>query len=139
MKDIQFPITVQALAFEGDEVYRPTLLFGGKCGDFVSVRPVGDKYQKKTFLGILIGEVALSMGVRWHEKAGKLEVARYGHNPMIFIPELNEVVWGCGSWWGKIQSEEQLRQITDNDIENVWYVRAMKALAEREKEKPADA
>jgi hypothetical protein len=131
MKDIQFPITVQSVSFDSREVYRPSLLFGGKCGDFVSVRPCGDKYGKKTYLGILIGEVALSQGVQWHEAEGRLEVARYMHNPMIFIPELSDVVWGCGSWWGKIKDEAQLRQITDNDIENVWYVRALKQLSER--------
>ena len=47
---------------------------------------------------------------------------------MIFVPELNEVVWGCGSFWQKIRSKEQLKNITDGDINNVWYVKALKQI-----------
>jgi hypothetical protein len=50
---------------------------------------------------------------------------------MIFIPEVNEVVWGCGSWWGKIKSEDDLKTITDEDINNVWYVKALNQLEEK--------
>lgn len=133
-RDIQFPLTVNGIAFSEhtQDVYHEKLLFGGKCGDFVAVRPCGDKYEKKTFLGVLIGEVALSQGLRLKEETSTLEMYRSMYNPMIYIPDLREVVWGCGSWWGKIKDASQLKQISDADIENVWYVQALKALTDAE-------
>ena len=47
------------------------------------------------------------------------------HNPMIWIPERGEIVYGCGSWWGSIESMDQLSEITDATISNVWYVKAL--------------
>jgi len=35
---------------------------------------------------------------------------------------------GCGSWWGAIDNEEDLKDITDSDIENVWYVQLLKKI-----------
>ena len=55
-------------------------------------------------------------------------------NPAIFIPSLNKIVWGYGSWWGEIASAEKLHQITDSDIQNVWYVRALKQLQSQQPE-----
>lgn len=130
MAEIQFPITVNAIEFDEHtrDAHHPKLLFGGQCGDFVAVRPCGDRYAGKTFLGVLIGETALSLGVRWKEERNALVVARSMYNPMIYVPDLREVVWGCGSWWGKIRDKDHLRSITDEDINNVWYVQALKAL-----------
>ena len=50
------------------------------------------------------------------------------------MPDLKRLVMGYESWWGIIESEEQLRQITNFDIENIWYVKALKALSD-EKQK----
>jgi hypothetical protein len=38
-------------------------------------------------------------------------------------------------WWSEIESEDQIHNITDNDIQHIWYVKAMKQLAEREAKK----
>lgn len=122
---MEFPITVSKIEFEKDETLRPELLFGGSCGDMVSVRPCAEEYENKTFLGVLIGEVALGQGCRFNKETGELIIHRATHNPAIFIPDRNAVVYGCGSWWGKIKDEKQLREITDNDIQNVWYVKAL--------------
>lgn len=128
MSEIQFPITVESIKFGDGENYHPKLLFRGKCGDMVSVRPCGDKFDGKTFLGVLIGEVPLSISARWNRESATLTIERSMFNPMIFIPEVNEVVFGCGSWWTRIKSEDQLRKITDHDIANVWYVKALNQL-----------
>lgn len=122
---ISLPITINQIKFGGGDVYRSTSFSGGKCGDWIAVRPCGEKYGNKTYLGVLIGEVALSMGVTFDKKANQLGVMRFRHNPMIYIPQLSEVVWGCESWWGKIRDPAHLRQITDDDIQNVWYVKAL--------------
>lgn len=50
-------------------------------------------------------------------------------NPAIWVPELEKVVWGDSSWWGPIEKKEDAeRLITDADIQNVWYVKALKRL-----------
>jgi len=59
------------------------------------------------------------------------------HNPMIFIPEHNAVVFGCESWWDRIKDESHLRAITDADIENVWHVKALRWLAAASTPSPA--
>lgn len=41
------------------------------------------------------------------------------------------MVNGCGSWWGPVESEKDLEDITDNDIDNVWYVKAWKAMQDK--------
>lgn len=127
---MEYPITVTKTEFDDTEAITPKVLFGGKVGDFVSVRPCGDKYEDKTYLGILLGEAALSPYIRFNKESGVLKVGFGHHNPAMFVPDLNEIIYGCGSWWGKIKDEKQLREITDDDISNVWYVKAMKQLSE---------
>lgn len=80
-------------------------------GSFVSVRPCGDEYGGKTYLGLYVGDVDIGLP-----------------NPCIWVPELKEYIFGCESWWGVIKSPEDLRKITDLDIESQWYVRALRAL-----------
>lgn len=44
-------------------------------------------------------------------------------NPAMLVPQLNKIIYGCGSWWHRIKSEKELREITDGDINNTWYVK----------------
>ena len=46
-------------------------------------------------------------------------------NPGIFVPELRKIVYGCGSWWREIKSVDELEAITNEDIENTWYVQLL--------------
>jgi hypothetical protein len=133
---MKFPITVNEIIFEKDETLHEKLLFGGKCGDFVSVRPCDEELAGKTFLGVLIGEIALVQMAQFDEKNGALKISKAMHNPAIFVPALSRMIYGCGSWWGKIKSPEQLRKITDDDINNVWYVQALKQLESETTERP---
>ena len=96
-----------------------SIVKGWSCdpGSFVSVRPCGDEYEDKTYLGLYVGEVAIGDTMSLH-------------NPCIWVPDLKQYIFGCESWWGVIDSEDDLRKITDADIENVWYVRALKELSE---------
>lgn len=129
MKKIEFPITVKEI--KNDPLYRnhnkPNGLFGEKCGTMVSVRPCGEEYGNKTYLGILLGDLPLDIQVMYSSKTEVLEIMSF-NNPAIFVPDLKQIIWGCGSWWSEIENEEQLRQISDNDIQNVWYVKALKAM-----------
>lgn len=98
------------------------------CGTPVKVRPCAEKYNNKTYFGILIGEVPLSLHSSIDEE-GNLTVSRSMYNPAIFVPELKEIIYGCGSWWGEIETEEALEKvITDETIENVWYMKLLKGV-----------
>lgn len=101
----------------------------GEMGSLVSVRPVGDKYGNKTYAGFLIGEIALGSSIKVDEDSIQLEFS--GHNPAIFVPELGEVIYGCESWWGGINSIDELKKITDEDIANVWYVKFLQSQLEK--------
>ena len=45
------------------------------------------------------------------------------YNPAIYIPELGVTVYGCESWWSKINTTDDFSDISDLDIQNVWYVK----------------
>lgn len=102
-----------------------------EVGAWVAVRPCGEKYEGKTYLGVLLGDVALSVSTRYDPETKALGFEPSFHNPAMYVPDLKEVIYGCGSWWGVIESPEGLKKISDADIDNVWYVRALKELAEK--------
>lgn len=95
-------------------------------GSFVKVRPCSDEFEEKTYLGILVGDAALSSSVSIEDEKIVCSWAMY--NPLILIPELNKLVTGSASWWGIITKPEDLEGISDKDIESVWYVQALKSL-----------
>jgi len=101
-----------------------------KNGAPVKIRPCGEEYKDKTYFGILIGDVALSISESIQkDDPNTLHIKRSMYNPAIFIPELKEIVYGCGSWWGEIESEEDLKEvITEDTINNIWYVKMLTAL-----------
>ena len=43
-------------------------------------------------------------------------------------PEMGEVVYGCESWWAAIENEDDLKEISDLDINSIWYVKALKGI-----------
>jgi hypothetical protein len=94
-------------------------------GKLVSIRPCNEKYGNKTYVGFYIGELSLGSSIQITDE-NKIQCNWSGHNPAIFVPELGEVIMGSASWWGEIESVEQLKEITDDEIENVWYVKLMK-------------
>lgn len=122
--------------FPGECHYRPKGFFGStSCGDWVAVRPCDEALKGKTFLGVYLGEFPLSVICGFDKADSKIAVGLGQLNPAIFVPDLNRVIYGCESWWGKINSPDDLKQITNQDIENIWYVRALKALSGQEEAK----
>lgn len=92
-------------------------------GKFVAVRTVDDE---TTYLGIHLGDLRTEPMVSFSERSNTLFVDSIT-NPAMFVPDLNRVVWGSGSWWRLIESEKDLQKITNQDIKNIWYVKALKA------------
>jgi len=112
------------------ETIKPSSFGGSKPGTMVAVRPCADKYEGKTYLGMYLCAAPTSIIGRQVGEKIILKMSDYT-NPAIYIPDLDEIVWGYGSWWGEIESEEQLREITNEDIQNIWYVQALKQFHKR--------
>lgn len=123
------PFKVSRLGTEGRSAWREKLLFGGNCGDMVAIRPCDEQYKDQTYLGVLIGEIAqcVVFGADRNREMLTYEMALY--NPAIFVPDLNTVIFGNASWWGRIKDIDQLREITNEDISNVWYIKALNQIA----------
>lgn len=124
---LQYPIEVRAInwAHNPESFHRQ-----GKTPRLVKVRPASDD---KTYLGIYVGDLPLGVGASYHSDSGILSIAGVHTNPAMIVPELGRIVMGCESWWGDIKSEEELKDITDDDIQNVWYVQMMQKMIGDEK------
>lgn len=93
-------------------------------GCLVAVRPCGEEYGEKTYLGIYLGELPIQILSSYNLDTGILTNSTM-QNPGIFVPELRKIVYGCGSWWREIKSVDELEAITNKDIENTWYVQLL--------------
>lgn len=132
---IQYPIEVRAIRWaDGDNppfwkgMYAP--------GRWVKIRPCAKEHGNKTYLGVLLGDMALGIGASFDAETRVLHLRHSHHNPAIFVPDLGKVIFGMESWWGMIESPEDLGSISDVDIENVWYVRVLRDLEARETKDP---
>lgn len=129
--DLKFPIEISGVKCKPNKPTSPAIN-GAAIGDLVSIRPCG-KWNKesKTFVGLFLGDWPIENLYEFEKKTKILHIRSHG-NPAIFVFDLKRIVFGCESWWGKIENEEQLKKITDEDINNIWYVKLLK---EMQKEK----
>lgn len=127
--DIKYPIQVET--FNTFEVKGKK---SRKVGNYVSIRPCAKEFENKTYLGIYLGEFPVGTMATYHPDKKQFGIV-LKNNPAIFVPDLNQVVYGMESWWGEINTPEDLKQITNQDIENVWYVKALHAMAEKDLDK----
>ena len=129
---IEYPITITKIVHSKDGEPYARGYRGDDVGNFVAVRPCGCiNPDGKTYLGIYLGEMrVLGGGFEFFSESGELHTIPKLLNPAIYIFDLRHVVFGYESWWAIINSEDDLAQISDEDIQNVWYVRALKQLQE---------
>lgn len=121
---IEYPIEVSKINTKCEKgSYRDSYI-----GKFTKIKPCGEEYKGKTFLGIYIGDLPISINISHNSDTKELNVS-FRNNPAIFVFELNKIVYGCESWWRIIKNEEELKEITDIDIDNIWYVKALKELS----------
>lgn len=94
----------------------------------VKITLCDDKYENKTFFGIHLGDLSHGISHRFlDKKEGIIEASHSSFNPAIFVPEINKIVFGYESWWGRIEDPKDLEKlITKETIENVWYVKLLK-------------
>ena len=129
-KFIEYPVTINKIDVEEFE-YNTAL--GHKVGEIVKIRPCGDEYHGKTYMGVLLGDLPMAARIGLNEKTQVLSVKPM-YNPAIFVPELNKIIFGAESWWATVKSEDELTEISDELINNQWYMRMLKSIAGKEKE-----
>lgn len=54
--------------------------------------------------------------------------------PAIFVPELKKIIYGCESWWKTIRSVDEFSKISNEDINNTWYVKLLQSMDQPEEE-----
>lgn len=125
---IEYPIEVSAIDTEHftSESYRKN-----DIGKFVKIKPCGKEYEDKTYLGIYLGDLIISPHISHHPETKVLTVTGMT-NPAIFVPELKKIIYGCESWWSIINENTENLEITDENIENTWYVKTMKEMFGKE-------
>lgn len=121
---IEYPIEVSKIN-KNTELYS---LEKGYIGKFVKIAPCGEEHKGKTYLGLFLGDLPMDISVSHNPTTKELNLG-YFANPAIFVFELNKIVFGAESWWGVIETEDELKEITPDDINNVWYVKALKAMS----------
>lgn len=121
---IEYPIEVSKINANEDK----NEYIDSRTGRFAKIRPCGEEYEGKTYLGLYLGEIPVGHRVSHNPDTKELNVS-FNNNPAIFVFDLNKIVYGMESWWGIIESVEDLKEITNDDIENVWYVKALKELS----------
>ena len=123
---IEYPITVSKINSNLLEYWKDE-----NCGKLVKIRPCGKEYENNTYLGILLGDLPFMLYITHNPETLELSCSTT-ENSAIFVPELKKIIFGMESWWSEIKSEEELKEITDDDIENIWYVKMLKWMEDRE-------
>jgi hypothetical protein len=129
-KFIEYPITVTEIDNKPDDGYR---MYQNKIGKLAKVRPCGEEYGGKTYLGIFLGDIPHSPHISHNPDTGVLTIRPYC-NPAIFVPELKKIIFGLESWWSIVETEKDLdKEITDELINNQWYVQMAKLLSGKDR------
>ena len=113
---------------------KPPFLGRYKIGDICAVRPVTDNPENKSYLGVYLGD--LPTGIMHSIKGDELipMIGAFNRNPAIYCFELKRVVMGYESWWCRLDAIEDFKEITNADIDSVWYVQILKAMATKDAE-----
>lgn len=121
---IEYPIEVSKINTNADKDKHKD----SRTGKFAKIRPCGEEYEGKTYLGLYLGEMPIGHIISHNPDTNELNVS-FSTNPGIFVFDLNRIVYGMESWWGIIKNEDDLKEITESDINNIWYVKALKELS----------
>ena len=125
---IEYPIQVNSIKCD-----KMKQLMMGRAGSLVKIRPCNKEYGDKTYLGLYLGNQPWSQTVSYNKELGELTVGM-ATNPAIYVFDLQRIIFGAESWWSIIENPEELKDITDDDINSQWYVKALKAMHNDEPE-----
>ena len=125
---LEYPIAVAEV-----ECLQPKYNIGimHEVGELVKIRPCAEEYGGKTYLGFYLGDLPTQISQSHHRKTHMLTISTHS-NPAIFVPTLGKIIFGYESWWGEIENPEDLSDITDECINEQWYVKALKELIKKD-------
>lgn len=116
---IEYPLTV-------NDIKNVEIINNSKCS-LCEIQPCDEQYEGKSFIGVYLGELPISIGTSYNNETGIL--TNYPvNNPAIFVPELNQIIYGCESFWRKIDKVEDFFGITQEEIDNTWYVKLLREM-----------
>lgn len=115
----KYPLTVKSVECD----FKQKML---KAPKPVSVR-LASKEDTKTYLGFHLGDMVIDCQAMFDPEDQDITVG-FRRNPAIYVPALNRVVMGMESWWGEIESEKDLKEITDETINSQPYVQLLQQL-----------
>ena len=122
LNGLPFPLAVENVLVEQPEIGDVS---GTRIGSIVVVRPCDPAFEDKTYLGILVGEMPLHIALQYDADAKELIAYSAWSNPMIVIPSESAIVYGYESWWKAVGSEDDLKDITDDEILSQPYMVAL--------------
>lgn len=122
---IEYPITVNSIELDPLEAWDEKSI-----GGLVAVRPCSGNPEGRTYLGLYLGQQPWILSAAFHKNAGSLRIHAVS-NPLIYVFETKSLVRGADSWWSRIGSPEDMRQITDTDIDKTWYVQLLRTMTEK--------
>lgn len=119
---IEYPIVVNGIEkkkLEGWDMNR--------SGVPVRIKPCGKEYGGKTYLGMYLGELPWTSGVSYNEETKMLTVNPVC-NPAIYVFALKKIIFGAESWWSAIENPDDLKDISEEEINSVWYMQMLKGM-----------
>ena len=128
-KYVEYPITVHEIENKPID----TSGLGHEAGSLVAIRPCAKEYNEKTYIGIYIGDLPIQILTSYKESTGQL-INSTMNNPAIFVPDLKKIIYGCESWWKTIRSVDEFSKISNEDINNTWYVKLLQSMDQPEEE-----
>lgn len=105
---------------------------GASCGELCEVTLAGKETGQKSFLGIYLGDLPIQIHTSFSPETGILKNSAMT-NPAIYVFELKRIVYGYECWWRTIESVDDFKGISNEDIENTWYVRLLRDMQKNEK------
>ncbi|WP_373261955.1 hypothetical protein [Hungatella hathewayi] len=118
-KYIEYPIKVCSIELaEGLDLYKKSV------GKIVRIKRCLEETEEKEYLGILLGEMFSCNAVSYKRKTGLL-VVNPVLNPAIYVPELKKIVYGYESWWSFVQSQDEIKSISKDDVLRQFFIRIL--------------
>lgn len=123
---IEYPIQVNAIETEKLE---GMMMYASGC--LVQIKPCAEEYKGKTYLGLYLGDLPIMNNISYDEEKQVLKVGAV-HNPAIYVFALKKIIFGAESWWHKINSPEEMKEISKEEINNTWYVKLLNSMCQEE-------
>ena len=122
---IEYPLAINGI----ENMKIDTSGLDHECGCLCEIKPCGEEYKGKSYIGFYLGDLPIAICSSFDKNTGILK-NRTMNNPAIFVPELKRIIYGCESWWREIKSAEDFKGISEEDINNTWYVKMLNELSD---------